>query len=79
MVFPIAIRFDPRYGDPFWYQDSFGAYLFSMMTSWAIVCDVWYLPPMRRGETESAAAFASRLGASLLCFCLFRWLLRCLC
>ncbi|XP_069976392.1 glycerol-3-phosphate acyltransferase 3 [Penaeus vannamei] len=63
VVFPIAIRFDPRYGDPFWYQDSFGAYLFSMMTSWAIVCDVWYLPPMRRGENESATAFASRVKA----------------
>ncbi|XP_042891966.1 glycerol-3-phosphate acyltransferase 3-like [Penaeus japonicus] len=63
VVFPIAIRFDPRYGDPFWYQDSFGVYLFSMMTSWAIVCDVWYLPPMRRGENESATAFASRVKA----------------
>ena len=23
-------------------------YLMLMMTSWAIVCDVWYLPPMTK-------------------------------
>ncbi|OQV11837.1 putative Glycerol-3-phosphate acyltransferase 3 [Hypsibius exemplaris] len=32
-----------------------------MMTSWAIVCDVWYLPPMRRKEGEDAAMFAARV------------------
>ncbi|XP_027220637.1 glycerol-3-phosphate acyltransferase 3-like [Penaeus vannamei] len=61
VIYPIAIRFDPRYGDPFWYQDTFGQYILSMMTSWAIVCDVWYLPPTRRGPRESGAAFASRV------------------
>ena len=25
-------------------------YVLMMMTSWAIVCDVWYLPPMTRDE-----------------------------
>nr|XP_027220633.1 glycerol-3-phosphate acyltransferase 4-like [Penaeus vannamei] len=61
VIYPIAIRFDPRYGDPFWYQDTFGQYILSMMTSWAIVCDVWYLPPTRRGPRESGAAFVSRV------------------
>lgn len=32
-----------------------------MMTSWAIVCDVWYLPPMYRQEGESAIDFANRV------------------
>lgn len=36
-------------------------YLFLMMTSWAIVCDVWYLPPMYRQEEESAIDFANRV------------------
>lgn len=31
------------------------------MTSWAIVCDVWYLPPMYRQEGESAIDFANRV------------------
>ena len=36
-------------------------HLFLMMTSWAIVCDVWYLPPMYRKENESAIVFANRV------------------
>lgn len=36
-------------------------YLFLMMTSWAIVCDVWYLPPMYMGANESAIDFANRV------------------
>lgn len=32
-----------------------------MMTSWAIVCDVWYLPPMYREKDESAINFANRV------------------
>lgn len=36
-------------------------HLFLMMTSWAIVCDVWYLPPMYRGADESAIVFANRV------------------
>lgn len=36
-------------------------HLFLMMTSWAIVCDVWYLPPMYRAENEKAIAFANRV------------------
>ena len=32
-----------------------------MMSSWAIVCDVWYLPPMYRREDESAIDFANRV------------------
>lgn len=36
-------------------------YLFLMMTSWAIVCDVWYLPPMYQQEDESAIEFANRV------------------
>lgn len=62
-IYPIAIRFDPRYGDAFWYQDTFLQYIFSMMTSWAIVVDVWYLPPMQRRHHESGVAFAQRVKA----------------
>jgi glycerol-3-phosphate O-acyltransferase 3/4 len=31
-----------------------------MMTSWALICDVWYLPPMHRQPGESAIEFARR-------------------
>ena len=34
-----------------------------MLTSWALVCDVWYLPPMRKLPNENAIAFANRVKA----------------
>lgn len=36
-------------------------YLYMMMSSWAIVCDVWYLPPMTREANETAVQFANRV------------------
>ena len=36
-------------------------YLYMTMTSWAIKCDVWYLPPMYREKNESAIEFADRV------------------
>lgn len=49
-VYPAAIKYNPIFGDPFWNSSRYGyfTYLLRMMTSWAIVCDVWYLPPMTR-------------------------------
>lgn len=56
-------RYDPRFGDPFWNSSKYSMmqYLFLMMTSWAIVCDVYYLPPMYQQEGESAIVFANRV------------------
>ncbi|XP_058119199.1 glycerol-3-phosphate acyltransferase 3 [Anopheles ziemanni] len=63
VIYPVAIKYDPRFGDAFWNSSRYSMmqYLFLMMTSWAIVCDVWYLPPMYRGEGESAIDFANRV------------------
>jgi len=36
-----------------------------MMTSWAIVCDVWYLPPMTRKPGENAVEFANRVKSEI--------------
>lgn len=36
-------------------------YLYMMMSSWAIVCDVWYLPPMTMDPNETAVQFANRV------------------
>lgn len=66
-VFPVAIKYDPIFGDPFWNSSRYGffTYLLRMMTSWAIVCDVWYLPPMTRRDNESSTDFASRVKAAI--------------
>ncbi|XP_053694669.1 glycerol-3-phosphate acyltransferase 3 [Sabethes cyaneus] len=63
MIYPVAIKYDARFGDAFWNSSRYSMmqYLYMMMTSWAIVCDVWYLPPMVRGEGESAIDFANRV------------------
>ncbi|PZC73497.1 hypothetical protein B5X24_HaOG209477 [Helicoverpa armigera] len=61
-IYPVAIKYDPRFGDAFWNSSRYGMlhYLLNMMTSWAIVCDVWYLPAMTRAADESAVDFANR-------------------
>ncbi|XP_061390081.1 glycerol-3-phosphate acyltransferase 3 [Musca vetustissima] len=63
VIYPVAIKYDPRFGDAFWNSSKYSMlqYLYMMMTSWAIVCDVWYLPPMYRQQGESAIDFANRV------------------
>ncbi|XP_016971389.1 glycerol-3-phosphate acyltransferase 3 isoform X3 [Drosophila rhopaloa] len=63
VIYPVAIKYDPRFGDAFWNSAKYSMmqYLYMMMTSWAIVCDVWYLPPMYRQDGESAIDFANRV------------------
>ena len=53
-VYPVAIKYDAKFGDAFWNSSkhSMTTYLLMMMTSWAIVCDVWYLPPMQKQEVQ---------------------------
>uniref|UniRef100_A0A6A7G205 Glycerol-3-phosphate acyltransferase 3-like n=1 Tax=Hirondellea gigas TaxID=1518452 RepID=A0A6A7G205_9CRUS len=65
VIYPVAIRFDPRFGDAYWWQDAFFFYILYMMTSWAIVCDVWYLPPVTRGPDETSIEFAKRVKSTI--------------
>ncbi|KAL6734141.1 hypothetical protein Aduo_004712 [Ancylostoma duodenale] len=62
-VYPIAIKYDNRLSDAFWNSSaqSYGEYMWRMMTSWATICDVWYLPPMTRLPDEDSIAFARRM------------------
>uniref|UniRef100_A0A3B4WWE9 Glycerol-3-phosphate acyltransferase 3 n=1 Tax=Seriola lalandi dorsalis TaxID=1841481 RepID=A0A3B4WWE9_SERLL len=48
MMVMVMMMYDPRFGDAFWNSGKFNmvSYLLRMMTSWAIVVNVWYLPPM---------------------------------
>ncbi|KAI4480136.1 hypothetical protein M0804_010497 [Polistes exclamans] len=63
VIYPVAIKYDPRFGDAFWNSSRFSMlqYLYMMMSSWAIVCEVWYLPPMYRNEGETGIDFANRV------------------
>uniref|UniRef100_A0A0N4ZC46 PlsC domain-containing protein n=1 Tax=Parastrongyloides trichosuri TaxID=131310 RepID=A0A0N4ZC46_PARTI len=62
-IYPIAMKYDARLGDAFWNSSlqGYGRYLWMMMTSWAIICDVWYLPPMTKHDDEDAIEFARRV------------------
>ncbi|XP_048505990.1 glycerol-3-phosphate acyltransferase 3 isoform X4 [Athalia rosae] len=65
VIYPVAIKYDPKFGDAFWNSSKYSMiqYLYMMMSSWAIVCDVWYLPPMYRQDGETAIDFANRVKA----------------
>jgi len=67
-IYPVAIKYDLRFGDAFWNSNkhSMLQYLLLMMTSWAIVVDVYYLPPMSKQENETAADFASRVKGEIV-------------
>ncbi|KAM7368573.1 hypothetical protein PAMP_012903 [Pampus punctatissimus] len=66
-IYPVAIKYDPRFGDAFWNSGKYNmvSYLLRMMTSWAIVVNVWYLPPMTLQDGEDAAQFANRVKSAI--------------
>ncbi|KAL1491612.1 hypothetical protein ABEB36_012184 [Hypothenemus hampei] len=67
VIYPVAIKYDPRFGDAFWNSSKYSMlqYLYMMMTSWAIVCDVWYLPPMHQKQDETSIDFANRVKSAV--------------
>ncbi|XP_034628252.1 glycerol-3-phosphate acyltransferase 3 [Trachemys scripta elegans] len=66
-IYPVAIKYDPQFGDAFWNSSKYDivSYLLRIMTSWAIVCNVWYMPPMVREEGEDAVQFANRVKSAI--------------
>ncbi|XP_025093773.1 glycerol-3-phosphate acyltransferase 3-like [Pomacea canaliculata] len=62
-IYPVAIKYDLRFGDAFWDSSKHGmvSHLFNILTSWALVCDIWYLQPMVKTEREDAVEFANRV------------------
>uniref|UniRef100_A0A6M2E0A5 Putative phosphate acyltransferase n=1 Tax=Xenopsylla cheopis TaxID=163159 RepID=A0A6M2E0A5_XENCH len=62
-IYPVAMKYDPKFGDAFWDSSKYSLlhYIFRMMSSWAIVCDIWYMPPMCREDGETAIDFANRV------------------
>jgi glycerol-3-phosphate O-acyltransferase 3/4 len=43
-IYPVAIKYNKLFVDAFWNsrQQTIWHHLFNLMTSWAVVCDVWY-------------------------------------
>ncbi|KAL7392607.1 hypothetical protein ABVT39_027100 [Epinephelus coioides] len=66
-IYPVAIKYDPKFGDAFWNSSKYSMvnYLLRMMTSWALVCNVWYLPAMHQQKGEDAVQFANRVKSAI--------------
>eukprot|EP00245_Coleochaete_scutata_P012610 TRINITY_DN4912_c0_g1_i1.p1 TRINITY_DN4912_c0_g1~~TRINITY_DN4912_c0_g1_i1.p1 ORF type:complete len:467 (+),score=85.52 TRINITY_DN4912_c0_g1_i1:239-1639(+) len=62
-VCPVAIKYNKIFVDAFWNsrKQSFSNHLLRLMTSWAVVCDVWYLEPQTIREGESPIEFSERV------------------
>eukprot|EP00270_Netrium_digitus_P009440 TRINITY_DN2867_c0_g1_i1.p1 TRINITY_DN2867_c0_g1~~TRINITY_DN2867_c0_g1_i1.p1 ORF type:complete len:409 (+),score=94.78 TRINITY_DN2867_c0_g1_i1:152-1378(+) len=62
-VCPIAIKYNKIFVDAFWNsrKQSFTMHLVRLMTSWAVVCDVWYMEPQSIRPGETAIEFAERV------------------
>ncbi|XP_058723392.1 glycerol-3-phosphate acyltransferase 9 [Vicia villosa] len=62
-VCPVAIKYNKIFVDAFWNsrKQSFTTHLLQLMTSWAVVCDVWYLEPQNLKPGETAIEFAERV------------------
>ncbi|KAK1260928.1 hypothetical protein QJS04_geneDACA019113 [Acorus gramineus] len=62
-VCPIAIKYNKIFVDAFWNskKQSFTMHLLRLMTSWAVVCDVWYLEPQYLKPGETPIEFAERV------------------
>jgi len=62
-VCPIAIKYNKIFVDAFWNsrREGFSRHLTRLMTSWALVADVWFMEPQRRQPGETVDAFAERV------------------
>ncbi|KAG6536748.1 hypothetical protein ZIOFF_001816 [Zingiber officinale] len=62
-VCPVAIKYNKIFVDAFWNskKQSFTTHLAQLMTSWAVVCDVWYLEPQYIRPGETPIEFAERV------------------
>ena len=62
-VCPIAIKYNKIFVNAFWNsrKESFTAHLGTLMTSWALVADVYFLEPQTKLPGESSIEFAARV------------------
>jgi hypothetical protein len=59
----IAIKYNKVFVDGYWNSraESFAAHQVRIMTSWAMVVDVWFMDPVERAAGETGADFARRV------------------
>ncbi|KAI8820649.1 uncharacterized protein EV422DRAFT_557304 [Fimicolochytrium jonesii] len=67
VVAPVAIKYNKRWADAYWHSktQTFTKHLLYLMTRWALVADVHYLPPRSRKPGQSAVEFANEVKADI--------------
>ena len=62
-ICPVALKYNSVFVDAYWNSRrySFQRHLFNLMTSWCLICDVYYLEPQYRQQDETPADFAQRV------------------
>jgi len=67
IIYPVAIKYNKIFCDAFWNsrKQSFIRHMFNLMTSWALVADVWYLDPQVIQPGETSVEFAARVKAMI--------------
>ena len=62
-IHPVAIKYNKVFSDAYWNsrEKSFHYHLFRLMSSWAVVVDIWFLDPQVARPGEDGAAFATRI------------------
>jgi len=63
IIYPVAIKYDSRFADPFWNSSIFSLihFILRIATSWGLVCDIYYMPPQSKQDDETAIEFAKRV------------------
>jgi glycerol-3-phosphate O-acyltransferase 3/4 len=62
-VYPIAIKYNRLFADTFYNsrKQSFSRHLLTVLTSWAVVAEVWFLEPQTQQPGESVIDFTNRV------------------
>ncbi|KAI9332316.1 hypothetical protein DFJ73DRAFT_63432 [Zopfochytrium polystomum] len=66
-VVPVAIKYDKTWADAYWHSktQSFTSHILFLMTRWALVADVWYLPPEHPETYRDSTTFANAVKAKI--------------
>lgn len=67
VIVPVAIKYNKKWADAYWHTktQTFSKHLFYLMTRWALIADVWYLPPRARRPDQTASQFAAEIKAEI--------------
>ncbi|XP_068139776.1 glycerol-3-phosphate acyltransferase 3-like [Drosophila tropicalis] len=67
VVYPVAVRYDRRFGEAYWDSTRYSMlrYMLMVISSWCIACDIWYLPPVRKLPDETSIDFSNRVKAAI--------------